>query len=46
MASLWQREGAWIALGISALFIVVGLLMRRVFINILKNGSQELPEHD
>ncbi len=46
MSSLWRIEGAWIALGISTLFIVVGLLMLRVFINILKNGSKEPPKHD
>ena len=46
MASLLRGEGAWIVLGVSALFIVVGLVMHRVFINILKNGSQEPPKHD
>jgi hypothetical protein len=46
MSRLWQSEGAWIALGVSVLFIVVGLVMHRVFINILKNGSQEPPQHD
>ena len=46
MASLLHGEGAWIVLGVSALFIVVGLAMHRVFINILKNGSQEPPKHD
>ncbi|MBT9508345.1 hypothetical protein [Rhodoferax sp.] len=46
MAALLQGEGAWIALGVSALFIVVGLVMHRIFINILKNGSQESPKHD
>ena len=46
MARLLHGEGAWIVLGVSALFIVVGLLMHRVFINILKNGSQEPPKHD
>lgn len=46
MASLWQGEGAWIALGVSALFIGVGLVMHRVFINILKKGSQEPTQHD
>lgn len=46
MTSLWQGEGAWIALGVSALFIVVGLVMHRIFINILKNGSQEPTQHD
>ena len=46
MAGLLQGDGAWIALGVSALFIVVGLAMHRIFINILKNGSQESPKHD
>ncbi len=46
MSGLWQGEGAWIALGVSALFIVVGLVMHRIFINILKNGSQEPTQHD
>ena len=46
MSRLWQSEGAWIALGVSVLFIVVGLVMHRVFINILKNGSHEPPQHD
>lgn len=46
MARRWHGEGAWIALGLSALFIAVGLLMHRVFINILKNGSQEPTKHD
>ena len=46
MATLWQGEGAWISLGVSALFIVVGLVMHRVFINILKSGSQEPTPHD
>ncbi|MEO8121642.1 MAG: hypothetical protein ABI606_20245 [Rhodoferax sp.] len=46
MASLWQNKEAWIVLGISTLFIVVGLVIHRIFINILKNGSQEPPKHD
>jgi hypothetical protein len=46
MASLWQGEGAWIALGVSGVFIVVGLVMHRIFINILKSGSQESTQHD
>jgi hypothetical protein len=46
MASLWQNTEAWIALGISLLFIVVGLVMHRVFINILKNGPKGPPKHD
>ena len=34
-----QDPGLWIALGISALFIVVGLVMHRVFVKILKQPS-------
>ena len=46
MALLLHGEGAWIVLGVSALFIVVGLVMHRVFINILKKGPKGPPEHD
>ncbi|MDQ3060821.1 MAG: hypothetical protein M3R45_15095 [Pseudomonadota bacterium] len=38
---MWQDPGTWIALGVSALFIVVGLVMHSVFVKILKNGSVE-----
>ncbi|MFN7153330.1 MAG: hypothetical protein ACK4OE_06520 [Acidovorax sp.] len=38
---MWSDPGTWIALGISALFIVVGVVMHRVFIRILKQGSSE-----
>ncbi|HQZ57317.1 MAG TPA: hypothetical protein PLJ06_09240 [Ottowia sp.] len=34
---MWQDEGTWIALGISALFLVAALVMHRVFVKILKN---------
>jgi len=44
MASLWQDEGAWIALGISALFLVVAFVMHRVFVNVLKSGAPEQQE--
>jgi len=33
-------------MGVSALFIVAGLALRRVFVNVLKNGSQEPTQHD
>jgi hypothetical protein len=32
-----QNEGAWIAIGISLLFVVAGWVMHRVFVRILKN---------
>jgi heme exporter protein D len=38
---MWHDEGAWIAVGVSALFVVVGLVMHRVFVRILKNGATE-----
>jgi hypothetical protein len=36
---MWTDSGTWIALGVSALFIVAGIVMHRVFIKILKNGA-------
>jgi hypothetical protein len=44
--ALLNTDGAWIAIGISALFIVAGLVMHRVFVNILKEGSPEPNPHD
>ena len=38
---MWRDTGIWIALGISALFVVVAFVMHRVFLKILKNGSVE-----
>jgi hypothetical protein len=43
---MWRDPGTWIALGVSALFLVAALVMHRVFVKILKNGSQEPPEHE
>lgn len=46
MSRLWQDEGTWIALGISALFLVVAFAMHRVFVNVLQSGQppqQESP---
>ena len=40
---MWQDPGTWIALGVSALFVVVGFIMHRVFVNVLKNGALEAP---
>jgi hypothetical protein len=36
MSTLWQDEGTWIALGISALFLVAAVVMHRVIVKILK----------
>ena len=38
---MWHDEGVWIAVGVSALFVVVGLVMHRIFVQILKNGAIE-----
>jgi hypothetical protein len=43
--SLLNNQDAWIAIGVSMLFIVAGLIMHRVFVNILKQDSQE-PSHN
>ncbi len=44
--ALLNTDGAWIAIGISVLFIVAGLVLHRVFVNILKKSSQEPTQHD
>jgi hypothetical protein len=36
---MWRDEGAWIALGVSALFVLVGVVTHRVFLRILKTGA-------
>ena len=38
---MWRDSGAWIALGVSLVFIVAGFAMHRVFLKILKTGSPE-----
>jgi hypothetical protein len=47
--SPWQDPGLWIALGVSALFIVVGVAMHRVFVKILKQppaGADKADPHE
>ncbi len=41
MASLWHDEGTWIALGVSALFLVAAFVMHRVFVKVLQSESPE-----
>ncbi|MCM2297185.1 hypothetical protein [Rhodoferax sp.] len=43
---LLDTDGAWLAIGVSVLFIVAGLVLHRVFVNVLKKGSQEPSQHD
>lgn len=35
-SSLWSDPGTWIALGVSALFLVAAWVMHRVFLKVLK----------
>ncbi|MBY0465768.1 MAG: hypothetical protein K2W33_12585 [Burkholderiales bacterium] len=42
-ASVWSDPGAWIALGVSALFLVVGWAMHRVFVKVLKAPQPDVP---
>lgn len=41
---MWQDEGTWIALGVSALFLVAALVMHRVFKRILKGPPPDQRE--
>ena len=36
MPAWLQNEGAWIAIGVSLLFIVAGVVMHRVIVKVLK----------
>ncbi|WP_201746993.1 hypothetical protein [Limnohabitans sp. TS-CS-82] len=38
---MWHNPEAWIAIGVSVGFVVVGVVMHRVFVNVLKNESPE-----
>lgn len=44
--SLLNSPQVWIAMGVSALFIVTGIVMHRVFVRVLKDGSQESEKND
>lgn len=39
MMKLLDADGAWLAIGISVFFIVVGLVMKRIFIKVLKESG-------
>ena len=41
---MWQDEGAWIALGVSALSLVAALVMHRVIKKILKGPPPDQRE--
>ena len=44
--ALLNTDGAWIAIGISVLFIVAGVVMHRVFVNVLKKSEPEQHQYD
>ena len=41
---MWNDEGAWIAIGISLLFLLAAVVMHRVFIKILKQPAPDKRE--
>ena len=43
---MFQDEGASIAIGISLLFVVVGLVMHRVIVKVLKQPAPDLEPKD
>ena len=43
---MWRDPGAWIAIGVSLLFLVVALVMHRVIVKVLKIGSNEPSDHE
>jgi len=42
-SAIWSDVGTWIALGVSALFLVAAFVLHRVFVKVLKQGSQTEP---
>ena len=40
-----QNEGAWIAIGVSLVFVIAALVMHRVVVNVLK-GPVDKPSAD
>jgi hypothetical protein len=38
---MWHNPEAWIAIGVSVCFVVVGVVMHRVFVNVLKSDPPE-----
>lgn len=42
---MWRDAGTWIALGVSALFVVVGFVMHKVFVRVLKQDSEKPDTH-
>ncbi len=34
---MWNNPEAWLAVGVSVGFVIAGVVMHRVFVNVLKN---------
>ena len=43
---MWRDPGTWIALGVSALFVVAGWVMHRVFVRVLKAPEPQAADAD
>lgn len=39
MMKLLDTDGAWIAIGVTLVSIIVGVVMKRIFVKILKNSD-------
>lgn len=46
MMKLLETDGAWLALGVSALFVVAGLALHQVIVRVLKKPPEEANRHE
>jgi len=42
---MWSNPEAWIAIGVSVGFVIAGVVMHRVFVNVLKSESSNDDHH-
>lgn len=43
-APIWNDAGTWIVLGISLLFLVVGVVMHRIILQITRTPAPDKPQ--
>lgn len=43
---MWRDPGTWIALAVSALFVVAAWVMHRIFVKVLKDGAEPPPKDE
>ncbi len=43
---MWRDPGTWIALGVSALFVVAAVVMHRIIVKVLKDGAEPTPKDE